>query len=926
VVDVAPRSWQQSAEAVADALASDATRGLTAAVAARRLEADGPNELVEARRPSVWRLIARQLANTMTAVLAVAAAITFLVGERSDTLVIGVIVVLNTVIGFVQEHRAEQAIAALRDLTAGTARVVRDGEVVEVPAASLVRGDLVVLAAGDLVPADLRLVSVASLWIGEAALTGESTPVEKDSATLDAPGELSVGDRTNVAHRGTAITRGRGSGLVVATGMDTELGRIAGLLGGERPSATPLQRSLADLGRRLAAAAVAVCVVVFAAGVLGGEPAHEMFLTAVSLAVAAIPEGLPAVVTVALALGARRMADHRAIVRSLPAVETLGSVSVICTDKTGTLTENRMLVERVWTPAGRHVVTGEGYGPEGTITPEGPNATEGPKATDGTVARDGPGGSAGSGGDPFLPRLARVAAACNDAVLRAPVEPGDPWTVVGDPTEGALVVLAVKLGVVPAELARDRPRVAELPFDAGRRRMTTVHDTGDGVWVAVKGGLEAVVDLLDPEDAAVARAAEAAAVELATQGHRVLALAERWLPARPEPLAAGEERLRLVGLVGITDPPRAQAAAAIATCRRSGMVPVMITGDHPGTARAVARRIGLLTGDETDVGLEDDGHDEVLTGAQVSELSDAELAARVGRVRVFARTDPEQKLRIVEAWQANGAVVAMTGDGVNDAPALRRSDIGVAMGITGTEVSKEAAGIVLADDRFETIVEAVEEGRRIFDNLRRFVRYLLTTNSGEIAIMLVAPLVGLPVPLLAVHLLWINVITDGLPALALGLEPPEPDAMRRPPRPADEKVLGRGLWQHALVVGALMAAVTVPLQAWSRSVDWPWPTVVFVTVALLQLGNALALRSDRVSVFAQSPRTNPWIYGAVGLSALVTLATVYVPVLQRVFHTESLSAGQLATVAVVSTAAFWAEEAHKWRLRRSAGYAPAAGI
>jgi Ca2+-transporting ATPase len=900
VVDGAPRPWQQSAVAVAEALATDTTRGLTAAEAARRLEVDGPNELVEAPRPSVRALIARQLANTMTAVLAVAALVTFLVGERSDTLVIGVIVVLNTVIGFVQEHRAEQAIAALRRFTADTARVVRDGARMEVPAASLVRGDLVVLAAGDLVPADLRLTAVESLWIGEAALTGESAPVEKGSAPLDAPGELSVGDRTNAAYRGTAVARGRGHGLVVATGMDTELGRIAGLLGGERPVATPLQRSLADLGRRLAAAALAVCVVVFSAGVLSGEPAHQMFLTAVSLAVAAIPEGLPAVVTVALALGARRMADHRAILRSLPAVETLGSVTVICTDKTGTLTENRMLVERVWTPAGRHVVTGEGYGPDGTVT------------------RDDTGDTGDTGdGDPFLPRLARVAAACNDAVVRAPVEPGAPWTVLGDPTEGSLVVLAAKLGVVAGELARDRPRVAELPFDAGRRRMTTVHDTDDGVWVAVKGGLESLVDLLDPEDAEAAARAEAAAAVMAAAGYRVLALAERWLPGRPDPLATSEERLRLLGLVGITDPPRPQAAEAIATCRRAGMVPVMITGDHPGTARTVARRVGLLPGDdEADAGGQGDG-DRVLTGAQLADLSDAELAGRVRQVRVFARTDPEQKLRIVEAWQANGAVVAMTGDGVIDAPALRRSDIGVAMGITGTEVSKEAAGIVLADDRFETIVEAVEEGRRIFDNLRRFVRYLLTTNSGEVAIMLVAPLVGLPLPLLAVHLLWINVITDGLPALALGLEPPEPDAMRRPPRPADEKVLGHGLWQHALWVGALMAAVTIPMQAWSRSVDWPWQTVVFVTVALLQLGNALALRSDRTSLFAMSPRTNPWIYGAVGLSALVTLATVYVPGLQAAFHTEALSPLQLVTVAVVSSAAFVAEEVHKWRLRRS---------
>jgi Ca2+-transporting ATPase len=586
----------------------------------------------------------------------------------------------------------------------------------------------------------------------------------------------------------------------------------------------------------------------------------------VSLAVAAIPEGLPAVVTVALALGARRMARRNALVRKLPAVETLGSVTVICSDKTGTLTENRMLVERAWTPAGAFTVGGDGYAPDGAIEPEG---------------------DADPAVEAGLDRLARIAAACNDATLRAPEHAGGAWTITGDPTEGALLAFAGKRGVFASDLVADRPRVEELTFDAARRRMTTLHMAGDRVWVASKGALEALAPLLDPADASLLPAAEAASLRYAAEGYRVLALAERDLPGVPEQPEHAESHLRLAGLVAMADPPRAASAASIAACRAAGVTPVMITGDHPLTGTAIARRIGILGPD-----------DEALTGAELDQLDEAAFEARVERVAVYARMNPEQKLRIVEAWQRRGAVVAMTGDGVNDAPALRLADIGVAMGITGTEVSKEAADMVLADDDFATIVHAVEEGRRIYDNIRRFVRYLLTTNSAEVWVMFLAPFLGLPIPLLAVQILWVNLVTDGLPALALGVEPVEPDAMRRRPRPSGESILGAGLWRQALWVGLLMAAVVLGIQAVAIEAGWHWQTMVFTTLALLQLGNALAVRSERISVFSLGLRTNTPLALAVGGTLLVQLALIYVPALQPIFVTEALGAQELIVVLV----------------------------
>jgi len=880
ITTAAPEPWTVDGADVAAALGSDAVGGLSPEEAARRLETHGPNELRTKAAKPLWLLFGEQFTNAMILVLIGAALITVLIGDIKDTVVILAIVILNGVVGFVQEYRAEKAMDALKRMTSPSTRVIRGRETVVVPASELVPGDLVRLDAGDVVTADVRLLEAQSLRINEAALTGESEPAGKSTAPLPSVTAALLADQRNMAFSGTAVTFGRGLGVVVSTGMQTALGRVAELLQEHGGGQTPLQRRLSTLGKRLALAAAVVCVFVFASGVARGEAVDVMFLTAVSLAVAAIPEGLPAVVTIALALGARRMARRRALVRKLPAVETLGSVTVVCSDKTGTLTENRMLVERVWTPNREYRVKGNGYAPEGSFEPD-------------------------PAGDPLLDELARVAAACNDATLRAPDRAGEPWTITGDPTEAALLALAGKRGVSPADVVAACPRIEELTFDSERRRMATLHSMDREVWVAVKGALEALGPLLDPADAEIYRQAERVAESYAAEGFRVLAFAERMLPAVPGHVEDAERSLRLVGIVGMADPPRAAAAPSIAACRAAGIKPIMITGDHPLTGTAIARRIGLLQ----------EG-DRSLTGAELEALSDEEFDRIVADVSVYARTNPEQKLRIVAAWRRRGAVVAMTGDGVNDAPALKLADIGVAMGITGTEVSKEAADMVLADDDFATIVSATEEGRRIYDNIRRFVRYLLTTNSAEIWVMATAPFLGLPFPLIAVQILWINLVTDGLPALALGVEPAERDTMRRPPRSTTESIFARGLWQHAIWVGLFMAGVTLAVQAYAIGQAWPWQTMVFTTLALLQLGHAMAIRSERQSTFRLGIRSNIPLAFAVFGTFLVQLALVYVPVLQPVFETEALTPLQLGVVLAASTLAFVAVEIEKLVIRR----------
>jgi len=873
-------AWRRTPGEVAAALGTSATHGLDGPEADTRLLRYGRNELVEHGRISPWRILARQVTSPMILVLVAAAVIVAAIGDVKDTVVILAIVVLNALIGFAQEFRAERAMAALRRLTSPVTTAIRGGVRTTVPAPELVPGDLVALATGDVVTADLRLVSAHALRINEAALTGESEPADKVVESLPAVTEALLAEQRNMAFSGTAVTFGRGTGIVVGTGMGTALGRVAELIQHQADSSTPLQRRLAQLGGQLAAIALGICVLVFAMGLARGEPVETMFLTSVSLAVAAIPEGLPAVITIALALGARRMAGRRALVRKLPAVETLGSVTVVCSDKTGTLTENRMLVERVWTPAREYRATGHGYAPRGGIDPE-------PE------------------GDDRFPALLRVAAICNDATLVPPAAPDEAWSITGDPTEGALLALAARHGVDRDEVRARHPRHDELTFDAARRRMTTFHADGEGVLVAVKGAPEAVIPLLAPEEARRGAAALELAARLAADGYRVLALADRHLAAPPEQLEAAETRLRLLGLVGMADPPRMEAADAIAACRSAGITPVMITGDHPLTAGAIATRLGILG----------DGRVAV-TGAELETMTADELERSVERIGVYARTNPEQKLDIVEAWRRRGAIVAMTGDGVNDAPALRLADIGVAMGITGTEVSKEAADMVLADDDFATIVAAVEEGRRIYDNIRRFLRYLLTTNSAEIWVMAVAPLLGLPLPLLAVQILWINLVTDGLPALALGVEPVHTGTMTRPPRRRDESILGGGLWTQAMRVGLLMAATTLALQAIAISAGWAWQTMVFTTLALLQLGNAVAVRSTTDSALSLGLRSNLPLAAAVVGGLALQLALVYAAPLHGLFETQALGPVELAVVLVASSVGFAAVELEKLARRR----------
>ncbi len=878
------KPWTIDAEAVATALGTDPSAGLGARDAADRLARFGPNELEERGRKPTWRLLVEQFTNTMIVVLMVAAIVTAVIGDLKDTVVILAIVVLNGVIGFVQEYRAEQAMAALKQMTSPTTRVVRDGEVTVVPAAGLVPGDIVRLEAGDIVAADLRLTVSAALQVNEAALTGESEPAAKTVGALPHVTAALMADQRNMAFKGTAVTYGRGEGVVVATGMSTALGRIADLLQAHPSGRTPLQRRLSTLGKGLALAALVVCTIVFVAGVARGESVELMFLTAVSLAVAAIPEALPAVVTVSLALGAQRMVARHALTRKLPAVETLGSVNVVCSDKTGTLTENRMLIEWVWTPKAEYQVTGTGYEPKGSVQ----------RAVD-------------QGDDPHLAPLAQVAAACNDAILHAPSRHGDPWTITGDPTEGALLAFAGKLGVSREDLEARQPRVAEVPFDAARRCMSTLTRRTDGVWVAVKGGVDALAPLGRAADREVWDRAQAAADGYAAEGYRVLALAERTLDRVPDDPGRAEADLKLLGLVAMADPPRPESADAVTAARMAGINPVMITGDHVLTAQAIARRVGILAGST-----------RALTGAELEVLDDAAFDEIVADVAVYARTNPEQKLRIVDAWKRRGAVVAMTGDGVNDAPALRRADIGVAMGITGTEVAKEAADMVLADDNFATIVAAVEEGRRIYDNIRRFVRYALTGNSAEIWVMFLAPFAGLPMPLLPVHILWINLVTDGLPGLGLSVEPAERDTMQRPPRPMTESIFARGLWQGALWVGLLMGGVCLAMQAAAIELGGHWQTIVFSTLAFLQLGLAFALRSETESFFTLGWRTNLPLARAIFATVMIQLAIIYVPLLQPIFETEALSLPELAAMMVVSSAGFVTVEIHKWTVRRRA--------
>lgn len=864
----------KTAEEVLESLGSSSA-GLSSDEARRRLSEYGPNSLKEKPGRSPLEMFIGQFRDFMIGVLIAAAVISGAIGEMLDAAVIAAIVVLNAVMGFVQEYRAQKAMEALKKMAAPYAAVIRGGEAASVPAAELVPGDIVVLEAGTLVPADLRITEAALLRTEEAALTGESVPVDKQVPAIPDPG-LSLGDRRNMAYSGTTVAYGRGMGVVTGTGMATELGKIAGMLQEEEEVKTPLQRRLTVFGKKLAWAVLAICAVVFVFGLLRNEPPALMFLTAVSLAVAAIPEALPAVMSITLALGAGKMVKKNALIRKLLAVETLGSITYICSDKTGTLTQNRMKVEEIW-------LNGTLLG-TGTPPPSGD----------------------------LYARLLAGFALNNDSRSN-----GTGWT--GDPTETALCVLAEKDGLDKRALDERYPRAAELPFDSERKRMTTFHAGNLPGWEggsffsvtkgAAEGLLENSVDVMASagETAGWKEAVSAAAEEMAGRGLRVLGLAARqWDTLPGDPLDA-ETRMIFIGLAGIADAPRKEAGQAVAECREAGIVPVMITGDHPVTARNIAERLNIITpGDAA----------AMLTGTELEKLSQEELSGRVEQIRVYARVAPEQKLRILKALQERGQYAAMTGDGVNDAPALKRADIGVAMGITGTDVSKEAAHMILLDDNFATIVKAVKEGRRIFDNIRRFIRYVLTCNSGEIWTIFLAPFLGLPIPLLPIHILWINLVTDGLPGLALATESPEPDIMKRPPRPPGESLFAGGLGVHVVWVGVLMGLLCLGTQSWMMRAGAEWQTVVFTVLCFSQLGHAMAIRSEKRSLFRMGVLSNMPLLLSVLLTVALQLGIIYTPFFNRVFHTAPLSTAELAAAFGLSTVVFLAVEAEKFVRRR----------
>jgi P-type Ca2+ transporter type 2C len=917
--------------------------GLPAAEVAARREQWGPNELRAAAGRTLGQMLGEQFREIVIWVLLGATVVSAALGEYLDAGVIVAIVILNAVMGVLQERKAEAALASLQQLAAPTARLLRDGAPVEVPANEVVPGDVVLLDAGSRVPADARLLESASLRLDEASLTGESLPVEKDAAATAAP-DAPLAERPNMVYMGSAVTQGRGQAVVVATGCETELGQIAVMVGDVEAEKTPLQARLEDLGKWLALAVLLICAVVFVAGALRRLPLLDLFLTSVSLAVAAIPEGLPAVVTIVLALGMQNMVQRHVIVRKLRAVEALGSTTVICTDKTGTLTENQMTVRRYFTGSGAGTVTGEGYDPVGEFAWHDALASQDPSLR--------PPRLCGENSVPRTPRdedlctLLELAVLCNDA---RHVERDGAWQILGDPTEGALLVAAAKAGLRREALEEAMPRGAEVPFDADRKRMSTLHARGEGVRACVKGAPGRVLECcthwqregrtapLAPADRQAILAANAA---FADEALRVLGFAHRDLDAMPQPVTVEtvEAGLVFVGLLGMIDPPRPEARAAVARCRDAGVRPVMVTGDNPATAQAVARELDLVPAGAL-----------TISGADLHTLSEAELAEKLPAVTLFARVSPADKLRIVHAYQARGEIVAMTGDGVNDAPALKRADIGVAMGITGTDVAKEAADMVLMDDNFASIVAAVEEGRGIFENIRKFVVYLLSCNISEVLTIFLCILAGLPSPLIPVQVLWVNLVTDGLPALALGVDPKEPGLMDRPPRDPSAGVLDRETVHGILWYGAGITVVTMlaflhglywydlqprgyetlsealgvlfSARFWSGA-DLRGPrTLAFTTLALSQLAHAFNCRSDSRSLFARhEPLPTNWhLIAAVGLSALAQLMVVYVPLFQRVFETVRIEGRELAVLVLLSLAPLLFGELRKaWKRRLTA--------
>jgi Ca2+-transporting ATPase len=914
----------QSIEDTARTLGTDLKRGLTSQEARSRLEEYGPNELKERPRPSFWRMLLDQFNEFLVLILIVSAVISFFLGEYVDSGAIMAIVILNAILGVVQESKAEEALAALQKMAAPNAEVLRDGHLLTIPAREVVPGDVVLLETGNYIPADVRLVESANLRVEEASLTGESVPVGKE-ANLVLEEDLPLGDRRNSAYMSTLVSYGRGKGIVVATGMRTEIGLIAEMIQSYEEEPTPLQVKLDQLGKWLGIGCLIVCGIVFVIGVLrdtevgmifqagGGlltyldtfkQTIVDMFMVAVSLAIAAVPEGLPAVVTIVLALGMQEMIKRHALIRKLPAVETLGSATAICSDKTGTLTQDKMMAVQIYVDRTILSISGEGYNPVGEFSDDG-------SAVD-------------LGGYPGSNLLLRAGLLCNDARLEADSdnETDEGWRMVGDPTEGALVVAAAKAGFWRAELEQDYPRLAEIPFESDRKRMTTIHpDPKWGDYVAyVKGAPDIIIGLCkqvveDGQERPLTAEKRRRILEvneaLASNALRVLGVAYRPLPEIPRKPSVEEieNDLTFVGLIGMIDPARPEVKDAIEVARQAGIDTIMITGDYKNTAVAISEELDLLSPEG-----------QVLTGAELDQLDDETFTDMVGGVEVYARVSPQHKVRIVEALKKRGHVVAMTGDGVNDAPALKRANIGVAMGITGTDVSKETADMVLTDDNYASIVSAVEEGRVIYSNIRKFVYYLLSCNVGEIMIIFLAILAGLPKPLSPILLLVLNLVTDGAPALALGMEKGDPDIMKQPPRRPDEPVINRSMvWGIAIQTVAITAAT---LSAFIIGLRW-FPdnlkmaqTMAFATLSISELFRAYTSRSERYSLWSIGVFSNKWMQWAVSASVIVVLTIIYVPFLDPIFDTTFLDLREWLVIAPLILVPAAAAEANKFFLRR----------
>jgi Ca2+-transporting ATPase len=828
-------------------------KGLSSATAEEKLLLNGPNELQEGKKINITNIFLAQFKDVMILILLAAAVISGIIGELTDTLVIFLIIILNAIIGFVQEYRAEKAMQALKQMAVFEARVMRDGVIHWIPSSEVVPGDILLLEAGNAIPADIRISESMNLSIDEAALTGESHTESKITSAIEID-NLPVADRKNMAFKGTYVTRGKGKGIVVATGMETELGRIAKMLQEDRTT-TPLQQQMANFGKKLSVLVLFLSIVFFVTGWLRGENILKMTLTSISLAVAAIPEALPAVITVSLALAAKRMIRYNCLIRKLPAVETLGSVTYICTDKTGTLTKNKMHVEQI-------SVNGQLF-----------------KRNEISLIKQ----------KENVSLLLHALALNNDVIT-------DGKILKGDSTEIALMEVSREQNISPSSW----PRISEISFDAERKLMTTFHSHQNKIISFTKGAPDILIKQCSNIDA---RLVQKQVEDMASKGLRVLGFAYRMWSVLPdlEDNKSNETGLHFLGLVGMIDPPREEVFDSVKQCKVAGIVPVMITGDHPLTAKAIAERIGIISSK----------NDLVINGHELADLSTESFLAKVENIKVYARVSPEQKLQIIKTLQEKGHFIAMTGDGVNDAPSLKRANIGIAMGISGTDVSKEAAQMILLDDNFSTIIKAIREGRRVYDNILKFIKYLMTTNSGELWTLLLGPIIGYPIALLPIHILWMNLVTDGLPAIALSFEKAEKNNMERPPRPPRQNVFTKGMGTHIFWVGLLIAAIALSMQALAIRNGFHWQTIVFNILCLSQMAHVLAIRSTTQSLLSIGPFSNKPLLGAVLLTLLLQLAVTYLPVFHSIFKTESLSLIEFLAVGAASSIVFFVVEIEK---------------